>query len=189
MKAVTLHQPHASAVEIGLKPIETRGWRTHYRGPLAIHASQSANPAYIAMLRAALPADQAAFVDAGYGIGGKPSLIKLPQSSIIAIVDLIDCVPVEEIEARYPVLFVKAPTVRYWGDYRPGRFCWVLNNIRRLATPIKARGNQGLWDWTPPADLVFADSAPASGSPAARLPVLPAYRLPAHIKRPPFAAA
>lgn len=39
MKALTLRQPWASLVALGVKTIETRGWSTSYRGPLAIHAA------------------------------------------------------------------------------------------------------------------------------------------------------
>lgn len=39
MKAITLHQPWASLVALGVKSIETRSWSTNYRGPLAVHAS------------------------------------------------------------------------------------------------------------------------------------------------------
>lgn len=41
MKALSLHQPWASCIALGLKRIETRGWKTAHRGPLAIHASKS----------------------------------------------------------------------------------------------------------------------------------------------------
>ena len=40
MKALTLTQPWATLVAIGAKRIETRSWRTSYRGPLAIHAAK-----------------------------------------------------------------------------------------------------------------------------------------------------
>ena len=39
MKALSLRQPWASLIADGRKTIETRTWRTYYRGPLAIHAS------------------------------------------------------------------------------------------------------------------------------------------------------
>ena len=45
MKAITLTQPWATLVAIGAKRIETRSWRTFYRGPLAIHAGKTL-PAY-----------------------------------------------------------------------------------------------------------------------------------------------
>ena len=39
MRALSLRQPWASLIADGHKTIETRTWRTRYRGPLAIHAS------------------------------------------------------------------------------------------------------------------------------------------------------
>lgn len=39
-KALTLHQPWASLIALGVKTIETRSWSTKYRGPLAIHAGK-----------------------------------------------------------------------------------------------------------------------------------------------------
>jgi hypothetical protein len=40
VKAITLWQPWASLVALGVKSIETRSWSTSYRGPLAIHAAK-----------------------------------------------------------------------------------------------------------------------------------------------------
>lgn len=39
IRALSLRQPWASMVADGRKTIETRTWRTNYRGMLAIHAS------------------------------------------------------------------------------------------------------------------------------------------------------
>ena len=44
MKALTLRQPWASLVALGVKTIETRSWSTEYRGPLAIHAGMKRPP-------------------------------------------------------------------------------------------------------------------------------------------------
>jgi hypothetical protein len=41
MKAISLWQPWASAIALGMKRIETRGWSTNYRGRLAIHAAKT----------------------------------------------------------------------------------------------------------------------------------------------------
>ena len=40
-RALTLHQPWASLIALGVKTIETRSWSTPYRGPLAIHAGMT----------------------------------------------------------------------------------------------------------------------------------------------------
>lgn len=37
-KAITVIEPWASAIVYAGKDIENRNWRTHYRGPIAIHA-------------------------------------------------------------------------------------------------------------------------------------------------------
>jgi len=44
MKAISLHQPWASWIAEGKKTIETRFWRTHYRGDLLIVSTKK--PAY-----------------------------------------------------------------------------------------------------------------------------------------------
>lgn len=150
MKAITLHQPYASAVALGCKTHETRTFRTHYRGSLAIHAGAFTPVANAPLLANAPEAHRALFVDAGYHMGGKPTLIKLPQGCIVAIVELYGCVQIG------PDLSAIPPEMKHWGIYTPGRWVWSLGKIRRLATPIPARGQQGFWDWTPPADLRFA---------------------------------
>ncbi|HBN8293996.1 ASCH domain-containing protein [Pseudomonas aeruginosa] len=40
MKALSIHQPWAWLIVNGYKSIENRDWRTHFRGPLLIHAAQ-----------------------------------------------------------------------------------------------------------------------------------------------------
>lgn len=40
MRALSLTQPWATLVAVGEKKIETRSWRTNYRGPFAIHAAR-----------------------------------------------------------------------------------------------------------------------------------------------------
>ena len=47
MKVLTLHQPYASLIALGLKTIETRSWSTKYRGPLAVHAAARRVPQYV----------------------------------------------------------------------------------------------------------------------------------------------
>jgi hypothetical protein len=39
VKALSVRQPYAWLIVAGLKPIENRGWKTGYRGPLLIHAA------------------------------------------------------------------------------------------------------------------------------------------------------
>lgn len=39
MKAISVHPEHAELFRLLIRRIETRGWSTSYRGPLAIHAT------------------------------------------------------------------------------------------------------------------------------------------------------
>jgi ASCH domain len=41
MKVLTISQPWAWAILVAGKDVENRGWRTSYRGPLAIHAGKT----------------------------------------------------------------------------------------------------------------------------------------------------
>src|SRR5688500_1682609 len=40
-KGLSVAQPWASAIAFAGKDVENRSWRTHYRGPIAIHASRT----------------------------------------------------------------------------------------------------------------------------------------------------
>ncbi|HCY86902.1 MAG TPA: hypothetical protein DHV36_17360 [Desulfobacteraceae bacterium] len=41
MKALSIRQPWASMIILGYKPVENRTYKRSYRGPLAIHSSQT----------------------------------------------------------------------------------------------------------------------------------------------------
>jgi hypothetical protein len=41
MKAITVKQPWGELIASGAKRVENRTWRTHYRGPLLIHAAKN----------------------------------------------------------------------------------------------------------------------------------------------------
>ena len=146
MKALTIVQPFAHLIAAGAKRVENRSWPTSHRGPLAIHAGKARtyNGESVADLARDDDIDPA----------------KLAFGAVVAVVDLVDCV--ELISGgidrdRTPAWAMqKYP----WLDghvHREGPVCWVLANLRRLADPIQVKGAQGLWDWTPPGELVYAD--------------------------------
>lgn len=147
MKAVTVHQPYASATALRLKWIETRSWATHYRGDIAIHAASIAKIAYKPVFERAPEQHRAIFKNAGYDY-----FWQLPQGEIVAIVELYDVQPVEHLLVNGDA----DADEQHWGVYNPGRFGWMFRNIRRLEKPVRVSGHQGLWDWTPSADLRFA---------------------------------
>lgn len=133
MKALTLTQPWASLVALGLKKVETRSWRTHYRGPLAIHAAKG------------FPQAARAFAETERTLDRLPP--RIARGAVLCIVTLVDCQLAEEIASELTGL------ERYYGDYSFGRWAWVFEGEPTLFDPVGARGSLGLWNWERPAHL------------------------------------
>lgn len=122
-RALTLHQPYATAVRDRIKHCETRSWFTHFRGYIAIHASKKKL--------------------AGYAL-----LDSLPTGALLCTAYLEDVVPItqeliEQItEQEYN-----------WGDWTLGRYAWKLRDVVPFEKPIPMRGRQGLWKLDEPLKL------------------------------------
>ncbi len=137
MKALSIIQPWASLIALGAKRIETRSWRTEYCGPVAIHASKRF-PEDCGILCFDEPF-RTVLSDYLREIHGS-RVAYLPTGSILATVDLVDCLPVQSIHSG---LFNE----NEWsfGDFSAGRFGWIFENVKRLQRPIQCKGAQGLW--------------------------------------------
>jgi len=151
MKAITLRQPWATLVAIGAKEIETRSWRTSYRGPIAIHAGKWW-PLRDRGLTAA-PHFFEALCD-HYGVTPTPvleALLDRDCGKVIAIAWLEDCmrITVPNLRPRYDLLdpSTLSDRERAFGDYKAGRFAWRLSGPTLLKEPVPARGRLGLWEW------------------------------------------
>ena len=146
MRTLSLVQPYTTLVAAGLKTIETRSWPTKHRGPLAIHASKGF-PGWAKDLLWEEP-----FVSALHNAGvpylgllaaTSPRYEVLPLGRVICTVNLVDC---------YRITAENAPPEpeRSFGDYTPGRFAWVLADVKPLPQPWpQVKGRLGLWDWIP----------------------------------------
>lgn len=123
MKAITIWQPYAQAIALGLKRFETRSWATKYRGQIAIHASQRP-----------LTKQQKLLAEK-YGISD------FPLGKVLLIADLTDCILMTEE-------FIKAQKQSEldFGDWQIGRYAWRLENIRLVEKTIEVSGQQGLWN-------------------------------------------
>lgn len=113
----------------------------------------------------------------------------LPLGAVVAVCTLADVVPIEELgwtglwvgwawqgangscerhssSAKDPAggrrVVVNADQ-RPYGDFAPGRYAWLLADVRPLTPPVPAQGRQGLW--APDDDLILAieDGAAARG--------------------------
>lgn len=126
MKTITLWEPWASLIAAGLKEYETRGWRTHYRGPVAIHASKTKRG-----LRAASPE----LLEYCTGL-------ELQFGSVVAIAELDQVVATGLEGARTVEVSAEEELA---GDWSEGRWAWKLVRVAPLAMPLYVRGRQGLW--------------------------------------------
>lgn len=142
VKCLTLYQPYASLVALGAKNIETRSWRTWYRGTLLIHAAKSfprwardlcKQEPFAGLLR------EAGFKDP---VSGLVDSGQLPLGAIVAVCTLRHCVRIGTPGLDLP----PAEPERSFGDYASGRYAWILRDIHALSEPIPAKGSMGLWD-------------------------------------------
>lgn len=139
MKAITLTQPWASLVAMGVKKIETRSWRTNYRGPLAIHAAKGF-PDWAKALCIQEPF--LTHLEKIEAVHKGSFSINLPLGAVVATCQLTDCVLI----TNHFVFAENEEHERYFGDYAPGRFAWLLSNIKPLEKPLMYRGALGLWE-------------------------------------------
>ena len=133
MKAITIQQPLAAMIGLGVKKIEYRTWETSYRGKLAIHASAKMTKEHAEFCKKKSIITMLQPVVNRYG--------DLPLGKIIAVVDLVDIFPFTwhnlpkylAIEKRF-----KFPC--------ENEYCWVLEKPRFLDEPIPWKGQLGLWE-------------------------------------------
>lgn len=140
MKAISLHQPWATMVAIGLKQLETRRWTTNHRGPLAIHAAQKWTKAQRTFTEELLNDDVIGHVLRQYGY---MSPDHLPLGAVVCTVRLAQVMTTEDVVKSCWMNRVE----RMLGDYSAGRYAWQLLDLKRFKEPIKAIGHQGFWEW------------------------------------------
>lgn len=176
MKAITLWQPWASLVAVGVKTIETRSWSTSHRGPLAIHAG--ARPPETSNFGGEMGGWTVGRLDPGAPRRmwrGSGPIIDLPLGAVVATCTLTDVVPILDERIDDPHLLISDEALwiaeaaygedhgegnierlqdawqvtdqRPYGDFTPGRYAWLLAEVELLEEPVPARGRQGLWEW------------------------------------------
>jgi hypothetical protein len=154
MKALTLYAPWAMLMATNHKHIETRTWYTNYRGPVAIHSAKGL-PNYILDLARDAPRTFGAIRERLGQQLGIYDLADLPRGYIVAIGELIACCKIPDRATIYPVSGGIIKSLRLppyepeflFGDYTPGRYAWVFQNIRKVDPMVPALGKQGLWEW------------------------------------------
>jgi hypothetical protein len=133
MKVLSLLQPWATLLIMGVKKIETRSWCSRYRGELLIHASSGKK---------------------GSVLVTEPPFKKyinhfnaLPFSAIIGKVILEDIVPVDELQFSDGHINSLTLEEKAFGDYTKGRYAWILSEPIAFDAPIFIKGSLGLWEY------------------------------------------
>lgn len=129
--ALSLTQPWASAMALGVKRVETRSWSTQVRGLMAIHASKGM-PVW---------AKEFAFTEAYPYLKHEPEWF--PRGAIVAVGELIDVVPTSQIRDRL------TEQEEFFGDYADGRYAWIFDRVRPVPSPIPCSGALGIWTLKP----------------------------------------
>lgn len=130
MKVLSLTEPCATLIKEKNKLVETRSWKTSYRGELYIHASSTKIPREWK--------ENKQFME----------LVKdnpLNFGNIICKCNLVDCV---KMTKEYVESMKKNNYQEYiCGKYEEGRYAWILENIEPLDNPIKAKGHLSIWNY------------------------------------------
>ncbi len=129
MKVISIIEPWASLIKEKVKYIETRSWKTNYRGKIYIHASLKKVPKKDERINILI------------------SLLEnknFKYGHIIAEATLVDCIYMDEEF----ISKIKNNNKEYkCGEYSIGRYAWVLKDIKELNEPIPAKGNLGIWNY------------------------------------------
>jgi hypothetical protein len=129
MKVLSLLEPYASLIKDKVKCVETRSWKTNYRGELYIHASLKKVSKKDERINSLITLLQDKQFEYGY---------------IIAKCKLKDCIYMDDEYIKN----IKENKIEYMcGIYSVGRYAWILEDIEILDKPIPAKGQLGIWNY------------------------------------------
>lgn len=128
MKVLSIKEPYATLIASGKKLIETRSWKTNYRGEIFIHAS-----------RTKLAKE---YLTNEYVLSLITNL-NLNFGNIICKANLIDCVYMDDNFLNK----IKLNTKEYnLGLYEKGRYAWIFEDVEPIY-PIPAKGKLNIWNY------------------------------------------
>lgn len=130
MKVLSLTETYATLIKENKKSIETRSWRTSYRGELYIHSSSTKIPKEWKENKELM---------------NLVNNTSLNSGDIICKCNLVDCIYM----TKEYVENMKNNNYQEYicGVYEEGRYAWILENIKSLDKPIKAKGQLNIWEY------------------------------------------
>lgn len=130
MRVLSIKEPFASLICEGIKHIETRSWKTNYRGEIYIHASLAKVPKNDERINCLMKM-----------LNDK----ELSMGKIICKCKLVDCVYMTE---EYIKDMRENNEIEYLcGHYEVGRYSWILEDVEALDEKIEAKGRLGIWHY------------------------------------------
>ena len=137
MKVLSLKEPFATLIKNKKKLVETRSWNTNYRGELYILASVTKIDKETRNRKELF--DLLGNESLGFG-------------RIICKCRLVDCIYMtkEYVEDMKINRFEEY----LCGEYKEGRYAWILDSIEPLEEPIKAKGQLGIWNYYTEFDVM-----------------------------------
>ena len=129
MNAISIKQPFALLIAIGLKTIETRSWKTDYRGKLLICAAQDAHTGFY------LSGDKKRPCEYFVSKIRKATNQHLAFGHAIAISNLVDVRPMKKEDERKALI-----------PFFPDAYAWVLENTQIIKTPFPITGQMGIFN-------------------------------------------
>ena len=128
MKVISIKEPFATLIMNGSKLIETRSWKTNYRGELYIHASKKLiKKEYL----------------------NNPYIFKLVKDknmnygNIICKVNLVDCIYMDQ---KFLDEIKKNKQEYNLGLYKLGRYAWLFKDVVPI-NPVEAKGKLNIWNY------------------------------------------
>lgn len=145
MKAISLWEPWATLMAMGLKRIETRSWETRYRGPLLICAAKKRD-GHGRDLWNKLIVDRV--IDGGDELGFGHALAVVELVQIVRTDFLVHAKSDEAKALRAEYLGGEiGPSLELrLGNYEPGRFAWLTRSVERVKGRVPVKGKQGLFE-------------------------------------------
>ena len=128
MRVISIKEPFATLLMQNIKHIETRSWKTNYRGELYIHASgKSLSNKYLTndVVRKLI------------------NNMEMNYGNIICKGRLVDCVYMDE---EYVNKMKKNKIEYHCGAYEVGRYAWIFENIEQIK-PIPVKGHLNIWNY------------------------------------------
>ena len=126
MKVITIKQPFASLIVLGIKKYECRTWKTKYRGDILIHAGKGVNKKAM---------EKFAYLNLSY-----------PSGCILAKATLTDCIEMdstmrEKLQEENKIVYSRVISDTSWKGY-----AFKLENVEKVV-PVSIKGHLSLWDY------------------------------------------